>query len=152
MSRTLRPTPAYRAGLAGLAVVAVLTACGGNGEDSSAGGDPAPSTAARSADGGDFCSQAAGIDQRVDTALSGLDDGDASLVDGFRQIAVELRGITPPSAIASDWAAMAAGLDRMADAFADFDLGDLGALDRAEGDLTAASNRVEDYLSDECGI
>ena len=162
MFRTLRPAAKlYRAGGAGAAAVLLLTACGGDGggnasespQTSSAGADESDATAAP--DAADFCSQAADIDDRVDAALSDLDDGDASLSDAFHQIAVELRDITAPDAIRSDWDAMAAGLDRMADALADFDITDLDsleALDEAEGNLTTSSNNVETFLSDECGI
>jgi hypothetical protein len=160
MSRSVRPTPnLYRAALAGAAAVVLLTACGGGGDvagspatTGAAGGD-ASGTSASGA--GDFCDRAEGIDQRVDSALSDLEGDDPSVADAFRQIATELRGITAPAAIAPDWEAMTAGLDRMADAFADLDLTDLDSLeslDRAEGDLTAASTTVDDYLSDECGI
>ncbi|WP_138759636.1 hypothetical protein [Modestobacter altitudinis] len=163
MSRTLRPIPTlFRAGVAGAVAVVLLTACGGDSgntatdspQTSSAAGDneSAPTAAP---DAADFCNQAATIDERVDTALSDLDDGDASLSDAFHQIAVELRGITAPAAITSDWDAMAAGLDRMADALGDVDVTDLGSLeslDEAEGDLTASSDSVDTYLSDECGI
>jgi len=145
-----------------LALVAALavTACGGDDGDAAAG-SPAPTSAAASDATGatsgsaDFCAQAEGIDQRVDSALSDLEGDDPSVADAFRQIATELRAITAPEAIADDWASMAAGLDRMADAFADLDLTDvdsLEALDRAEGNLTEAGSRVDDYLSDECGI
>ncbi len=61
----------------------------------------------------------------------------------------------PPDEIAADWDAMAGGLDRLAAAFADFDLTDpdsLEALEEAEGELTTASENVETYLRDECGI
>jgi hypothetical protein len=99
---------------------------------------------------------AAGIDQRVDAALSDLEGDDPSVTDAFRQIATELRGIEAPDAIRSDWEAMAAGLDRMADAFAGIDsitdLDSLEALDRAEGGLTAAGRNVDEYLADECGL
>ncbi|WP_171058012.1 hypothetical protein [Modestobacter altitudinis] len=49
---------------------------------------------------------------------------------------------------------MADGLERMADAVADVDLTDpstLDALDDAEGDLSAAGDRVETHLREECG-
>ncbi len=54
-------------------------------------------------------------------ALSDPEGDDPSVPDAFRQIATELRGIDAPDAIRSNWEAMAAGLDRMADAFADVD-------------------------------
>jgi ABC-type glycerol-3-phosphate transport system substrate-binding protein len=161
MSRTVRTLDLFRTGLAGAAAVVLLTACGGGGSEAGsatatpAAGQSGEGTAA--ADGAaDFCAQAAGIDQRVDSALSDLEGDDPSVTDAFRQIATELRGIEAPDAISSDWEAMAAGLDRMADAFAGIDditdLDSLEALDRAEGDLTTASTNVDAYLSDECGL
>jgi ABC-type glycerol-3-phosphate transport system substrate-binding protein len=161
MSRTVRTLDLFRIGVAGGAAVVLLTACGGGGSEAGsatttpAAGQSEEGTAA--ADGAaDFCAQAAGIDQRVDSALSHLEGGDPSVADAFRSIATELRGIEAPEAITSDWEAMAAGLDRMADAFAGIDditdLDSIESLDRAEGDLTAASTNVDDYLSDECGL
>jgi hypothetical protein len=157
MFRSLRSTPMlFPAGVAGAAAVVLLTACGGDGGNDSSDTPQATSgEAAGAPESDDFCSRAADIDDRVDAALSDLDDGDASLSDAFSQIAIELRAISAPAAIASDWEAMAAGLDRMADALADFDITDLDSLeslDAAEGDLTTASDNVDSYLSDECGI
>jgi hypothetical protein len=157
MSRSPHPLRhVVRGGVAGAAAVLLLTACGGSGDwDPENTGAAAESTAAGESDAagaGDFCSQAAGIDERVDSALAGMGDGDPSLADAFTQIATELRGITAPDAISAEWAAMAAGLDRMAAALADLDLTDLGALDRAEGNLTEAGEDVETYLSEECGL
>jgi hypothetical protein len=163
MPRTVRPSPIpYRAGVAGASVVLLLTACGGNGgrsatdppdrTDSVAAEASAP-TAASGAPA--FCSQAAGIDQRVDAALADRDGDVPSLPEVFRQIAGELRDIAAPAQIASDWEELAGGLDRMADAFADVDITDLDsldALDHAEADLAEASTGVERYLDDECGI
>jgi hypothetical protein len=162
MSGILRPTGVHRAVLAGVAALVLLTGCGRDGGQSTTGtpdGTPVAaadsSTTSARADGADFCRSAAGIDDRVDSALTDRRDDDPSVADAFRQIATELRGIPAPAAITSDWGAMAAGLDRMADAFGGLDVTDLDsleALDRAEGDLTAASRRVETYLSDECGL
>ena len=156
MSRTLI---ARLASPAAAAVVLLLTACGGDdsGSDSSSGASSAASDAQETgaAGGGDFCDQAAGIEQRVESAMSDLDQESPSVPDAFTQVAEELRAIEPPDAIASDWNALAQGLDRMADAFADFDITDpdsLAAIDEAEGDLSTASTNVEDYLRDECGI
>jgi hypothetical protein len=152
--RSVRP---WSAALAGAAVL-VLGACGGGDGDSAADASPAASQAAEtSAAAGqdEFCSQAAGIEKRVDSALSDLADDDPSVADAFEQVAAELRDIQPPDAIASDWEALAGGLDELAAAFADFDITDsdsLAALEAAEGDLTSASDNVEAYLRDECGI
>ena len=87
--------------------------------------------------------------------MSDLEGADASVEEAFRQIAEELRSMDPPERIAADWDAMAGGLDRMAEAFADLDVTDsdsLAALEEAEGDLSTASTDVETYLRDECGI
>jgi hypothetical protein len=145
-----------------VAAALVLTACGGGDGDTgsrppegtdAAGGDAEGTTGPSGTD--EFCDQAAGIDQRVDAAMSDLDGDDPSVPEAFRQIAAELRDITAPPGISSDWSAMATGLDRMADAFAEVDITDLSSLeslDEAEGDLTAASDHVDTYLRDECGI
>ncbi|NEK56533.1 hypothetical protein GCU56_01415 [Geodermatophilus sabuli] len=157
-----RGTPC-RASLAGAVAVVLLTACGDGGDPdtpSSAAGD-APETGttetAAPSGGADFCARAAELDTRIDAALSDADaeGDDPSVPDAFRQIAEELRAIDPPGTIRSDWEALASGLDRMADAFADFDITDsesFQALDDAEGDLSTAGSNVETYLRDECGI
>ncbi|SDZ18102.1 hypothetical protein SAMN05660209_04938 [Geodermatophilus africanus] len=160
MTRTVHLAP-IRVGVAGAAAVVLLTACGGGGSEADSATTP-PATGqseegtTASEGAADFCAQAAGIDQRVDAALSDLEGDDPSVTDAFRQIATELRGIDAPDAIRSDWEAMAAGLDRMADAFAGVDsltdLDSIEALDQAEGDLTTASTNVDAYLSDECGL
>ena len=163
MSRTARTTPLlrpfpFRVAVGGAAAVVVLAACGGGSSDA----DSATASAAEQGeeaappDGvAEFCAQAAELDERVDAALSDLDGDDASVVDGFRSLAQELRGIEAPAAIASDWSAMAAGLDRLADAFSQVDFTDLGsleALEQAEGGMTEPGKRVDAYLSEECGI
>jgi hypothetical protein len=160
MSPTVRRTVGlFRVGVGGAAAVVLLAACGGDPETESS-----PATTATAGQGeegaaapggaADFCSRAAGIDERVDSALGDV-QGDPSLTDAFHEIADDLRGIEAPAAIASDWTAMAAGLDRMAEAFGQVDVTDLDsleALDRAEGDLTTVSDNVDRYLSEECGI
>jgi hypothetical protein len=158
----MRPDPCRTgAGLVGLSCVVLLAACGGTDGGSTAdapatGASVSTSPADGSAAAGDdeFCTRAAGLDERVDTALSESAD-DASLPGAFRQLAEELRAIAAPDAIADDWTTMHTGLDRMADALSDADLTDpdsLEALDAAEGDLDGASDRVQTYLREECGI
>jgi hypothetical protein len=154
MSRTVRRTlDLFRVGVGGAAVVVLLAACGGGDPEADAPA-AAPAAGESSAGTADFCATAAGIDERVDSALSDA-EGDPSLADAFREIADDVRGIEAPAAIAADWTAMVAGLDRMADAFGEVDISDLDsleALDQAEGDLTEVSANVDQYLSDECGL
>jgi hypothetical protein len=157
MSRTVRRTlSACPAVVAGIAAAVLLTACGGDdppADSAATAGADAEETTGASGEG-DFCSQAAGIDERVDAALEGSED-DPSVPDAFRRLAEEFRAMDAPDAISADWEAMAGGLDRMADAFADVDITDpesLTALEEAEGELTSAAANVEDHLRDECGI
>jgi hypothetical protein len=161
MSRTLRRARrTCRAAIAGAAVAVLLTACGGDDPPADSAADSAGSATSAAGEGtaaapGEFCGQAAGMDQRVDAALSDLEGDDPSVPDAFRQLATEMRGLDAPEAIATDWEALSSGLDRMAQAFTDLDLTDpdtLDALDQAEGDLSTASSNVESYLRDECGI
>ena len=143
------------AAVAAAVAVLLLAGCGGTDPDTSASATPATPAAGTTASGaGDFCDRAAGIDDRVDAAVSDAGD-DSSIPDAFRQLTAELQAIEPPPAIADDWDTMAAGLQRMTDALADVDITDpssLEALDQAEGDLSTASDKVDAYLSDECGI
>jgi hypothetical protein len=152
------PSPC-RAGIAGVGAVLLLAACGGGSDTDSSGttGAAESSAAETTAESGqeDFCAQAAGIDERVDAALSDAGGDDPSVADTFRQLAAELRAVEPPEEIAADWEAQAAGVDRMADALADLDItdpGSLEALEEIEGDLSTASDNVASYLRDECGL
>ena len=159
MRRTLSLS---RAGVAGAAAVILLAACGGDGgesaTDSPATASPAESSAAETtATSGaeDFCTQAAGIDERVDSALSDLEGDQPSVPEAFRQAAKEVRAIDAPGEIATDWEALAGGLDRIGDALSNIDITDpesLATLEDVEGDLSTASTNVENYLRDECGI
>jgi hypothetical protein len=146
-----------RAGVAAAAVILLLAGCGGGKSRSDAAASPAATTAAETPEpsgAADFCDRAADIDHRVDAAVSDLGDN-PSIPDAIRQLTVELRAIDAPAPIAADWETMAAGMERLADAFADVDITDpstLDALDAAQSDLSAASDRVATYLHDECGI
>src|SRR3712207_4714989 len=109
--------------VSGALAVMLLVACSGDA-DSSADSSPAQTQAAQpSGSGGDdFCARAADLDERVETALSDVEGDDPSVADAFRRLADEMRDVDAPDAIASDWDSMAAGLDRMSEAFADLDV------------------------------
>jgi ABC-type glycerol-3-phosphate transport system substrate-binding protein len=157
MSATVhRHRSACRAGAAAAGVVLFLAGCGGGNSRDGAAASPAATTAAATSPSGDadFCEQAADIDHRVDAAVSDLGP-DSSLPDAVSQLTVELRAIEAPDAIAADWNALASGLDRLADAIADVDLADpstFDALDQAGAAVSAAGDRVDAYLREQCGI
>jgi hypothetical protein len=144
-----------RAAVPAAAAAFLVTACGGGDGQSSSGSPAAAQSTAAAAGPNDFCTRAAGIDGRVDEALSTLDGGDVSVADAFAQIAAELHSIEAPAAIAADWNAMAGALDRIAEALPNLDITDadsLAALDDIDVDLSTASENVATYLRDECGI
>jgi hypothetical protein len=154
---TLSP---WRPGLAGAAALVLLTACGGGGYG---GGSSAESTAAEGSatetsagsGQGDFCAQAARIDERVDSALSDVAKDDPSIADAFHQLADEIRAVEPPEEIAADWKTQADGLDRIADTLPGIDITDpdsLAKLEDLDQGLTKASENVTTYLHDQCGI
>ncbi|GAB3198473.1 hypothetical protein GCM10027261_26020 [Geodermatophilus arenarius] len=156
MRQKLRPV---RAGVAAVLGIVLLASCSGDDGGSGDGGgsaadSPATSSPAEDTAGEDFCTRAADLDQRVEAAVDEA-GGDTSVPDVFRQLAEEMRDITAPEAIADDWDTMRTGLDRMADAVADLDLTDadsVAALEEAGNGLDTASDDVEAYLRDECGI
>jgi hypothetical protein len=155
-----------RSGLLVAAAAVLLTACGGSAEDEAAQSSAAQSSAAQSsaaqssaaASESDFCTQAAGIEDRIDATLGGQTDPTA-LPQAMQEAAAEIRDIEPPDEIASDWNALADGVEQIAAAFGAIDFNDPGArvtLEREIGQLTSqlsgASTNVENYLRDECGI
>lgn len=159
MRRTL---PACRTGLTLAAAAVLLSACGGSDEgdsasaSSSAPSSSAPETSAEAA-GSEFCTEAGSIQERVASSFTETDP--TSLGQVLQQGATEVRAIEPPAEIASDWAALAAGLEQIGAAFTGVDVDDpaaqqaLGAkIAELQGPLDAASTNVENYLRDECGL
>ena len=143
------------------AAVVLLSACGGSDEDSSASGSSAPSSSAAETSaaeaGSEFCTDAGAIQQRVASSFTETDP--TSLGQVLQQGATEVRAIEPPAEIASDWAALADGLEQIAAAFTEVDVDDpaaqqaLGAkIAELQGPLDSASTNVENYLRDECGL
>ena len=155
-----RTPPALRTGLSVAAAVVLLSACGGSDEDGSASGasesSPSASETAAAADS-EFCTEAGAIQERVTASFTEADP--SSLGQVLQEGVAEIRGIEPPAEIASDWAALADGLEQIAVAFADIDLTDPAAqqelgqkVAELQGPLDTASTNVENYLRDECGI
>jgi hypothetical protein len=158
MRRTLT---ACRSGLSLAAAVVLLTACGGSDEEESASSTASSSSTAESnadAAGSEFCSEAGSIEERLNTTIQGSADPE-SLPQALQEAADEIRSIQPPDEIASDWNALADGVEQVAAAVAQVDFSDPKALEtfeqqigELESELFSASTNVENYLREECGI
>jgi hypothetical protein len=158
MSRTLT---VCRSGFSVAAAVVLLSACGGSGgksaSSSSSAGSSASKTSAAAA-GSDFCTKAAAIESSVTSAVANQADP-SSIPQALQTAAAQIRAIDPPSEIASDWNALAGGIEQLATAFAAVDLKDQNAVaafeqqaSQLESQLSGPSANVEKYLSDKCGL
>ena len=129
---TSRPTLARRAlGLAAVPALLVgLAACGDDDDDS--------------ASGGDFCDQADSLNESFEQ----IDDPTS---EQFGEALDRIRSMDPPEAIADDWNQLVQALEGFEDI--DFENPDpeaLAAFDSEE--MQAASDRVDEYMADECNI
>ena len=159
MRRTLT---VFRSGLSVAAALVLLSACGGSDEnsDSSASSETSASETESEAPAADseFCTEAASIEDRVSSTLNDQSDP-AALPQALQQAADEIRAIDAPPEIASDWEALAGGVEQIAAAFAQVNFNDPNALATFEAQvgqlqtqLESASTNVETYLREECGI
>lgn len=155
------PVPLRRAGLCAAAALVLLTGCGGSDKATDASTSTPTSGAAGTsaqAAGSEFCTQAAGVESSVGSAVT--DSSDPAAVKEALQAAVaKIRAITPPSEIASDWTALADGVDEVATAFANVDVSNPSAVagfEQSAGvlekQLSGPSANVEKYLADKCGL
>lgn len=163
----------FRSALTAVAAVALLTACGGGGgeDDSAASSSSSPASSSSSAPGSGapetappppelpagFCTDAAGILQRLQAGFSNTDPSAAA--QGLQQAADEMRALAAPEEIAADWTALADGAERLAGAYAVVDFNDPESRQTFEQDVTEIQQslltpgaRVEGYLQNECGI
>ena len=159
MRRTL---PGFRSGLTVAAALVLLTACSGSKDDTSASSSSTTSSSATettaAAAGSEFCTQAATIASSVGSAVSDQSDP-ASIKQALDMAVAKIRGIDPPSEIASDWTALADGVEQLATAFANVDFTDQAAVasfqqtaSGLEAQLSGASTNVQNYLKDKCGL
>jgi hypothetical protein len=156
-------TSRSRSGLVAAAAAVLLTACGGSGDDeasSSSSTSETTSASESSADaaGSEFCTEAAAIQERVGSTFDDQSDP-AGLPQALTQAAEEVRQVEPPAEIASDWAALADGIDQIAAAIASVDFNDPNAAATFEQqvaplqqELSGASANVSSYLQNECGL
>ena len=150
-----------RNGLSVAAALVLLTACGGSDDsassDSSESSSSASESSAAAADS-EFCAQAASIEERVTATLENSQDPTA-LPQALQEAAAQIRAIEPPEEIATDWNALADGVEQISQAFASIDFNDPDALaqfeqqvGQLESQLSTASTNVENYLRDECSL
>jgi ABC-type phosphate transport system substrate-binding protein len=154
--------PVCRAGLSAAAALVLLTACGGSGNDdnaSSASSTTTSSASETSADaaGSDFCTAAAGVQDRVGATFSGTSDP-SSLPDVLQAAATEIRAIDPPPELSADWKNFATGIEQIA-AAAKIDFKDQAAVAKFQQQAAALQQQfgtsftnVEKYLSSKCGL
>jgi hypothetical protein len=161
MRRTLT---ACRDGLAVTAAALLLTACGGSDDDTSSSSESAGETTSSASESSaaaadsEFCTDAASIQERV-TATFNAQSDPAALPQALQEAATAVRDVEPPEEIAADWATLADGIDRIAQALATIDPNDPNALATLQTELAelqqdvgAASASVSAYLRDECGL
>jgi hypothetical protein len=159
MHRTLT---VWRSALSVAAAVVVLTACGGSGNDNSAASSSSTTSSSASETSADatdpeFCAQAAAVQERVGSAFNGQSDPSA-LPSVLQQAAQEIRAITPPDELKSDWTSFAEGIEQIA-AAAQVDVNDPNAVatfQQKVGELQqkygSAFANVGNYLSEKCGL
>lgn len=157
-----------RTGLAGVAAFVLLTACGGGSTDaassSSSSSASAPTTSSSSAENSapaadtEFCTRASALIQQVQGADINPEDF-STIGPFFRQAATSMRAIDAPPEIASDWTALADGLQQLGDVAAGTDFKDpqqaaaFGQKAAAlEAQFQASSTKVDTYLQTQCGI
>jgi hypothetical protein len=117
-----------RSALTGVAAVALLTACGGGSDNSSASSTSASKTtssAATSTSAGPTGADAAFCQQvpQLVSQLTALQTAQPAQVPAMlQQLGTAFQGVQPPAAIASDWQALGAGLQQFGTAISSLDL------------------------------
>jgi hypothetical protein len=157
MRRTLT---VCRSGLSVAAAVLLLTACGGSDDDTSASSESSSSASASgSAAGSEFCTEAARALGELEPAFTGQGGDPAALAPALQDAADKVRAIDPPSQIASDWTALADGIEEFAQAFGKVDVNDPASASALQqrtseiiGQLSMSATNVETYLAEECGL
>jgi hypothetical protein len=156
-----RTCTVYRTGVTVAAAVVLLTACGGSDKKNGASSSSASVTSAAktsTADTSEFCSSAATIQAKIVGALAGPGSG-AGAAAALPSILTQIRGLQPPTAIASDWATISAGLEHFAASQAPVDPNDPGSaaafqkkVVELETQLGPSLTNVLTYLGSACGV
>jgi hypothetical protein len=140
MRRTLT---VCRTGLSVAAAAVLLSACGGSGDENSAGSD--------------FCGQAAAVQEHVGATFNSESDP-STLPTVLHKAAQRIRAIDPPAELTSDWTTFADGIEQIATA-AQVDFKDPNAVAGFQQKVNELQQRyggaftnVENYLTDSCGL
>jgi hypothetical protein len=168
VGRMRSPAPLLRPALAGAAALALLTACGGSGDDGPAAASstsapatsssaPASGTATTDPAAEEFCAEATSAFTEVQGSLTAATPEE---VAGRLPEAVDrLAQVQAPAAIAGDWSALLDGLRRLSDTAGTLDLGTpegqqayVDASTRIGEELRPAETALTDYVVANCGL
>jgi hypothetical protein len=157
-----------------LTVLVGLAGCGGDDEDPGGGtaatgdGSVVPTTEptddSGTPDDEGFCAEVEQIRDRLENLDSLPDAPDPEAAIGAIEESIDaLRSVDPPAEIAEDWSTVTEAFEGTATGLRDLDLSDPEVLAQQLEDLAArmeqqsaeieeAGTRIDQYLSDECGI
>jgi hypothetical protein len=158
-----------RAGVVLALSVSLLAGCGGDDDSDASRSDASPESVSPSEPTGDgtadaFCEEVQAAEDALNDATENLDVTDPEEAAAALEDAVEaLRGVDAPAEIADDWEAIVASAESMLDAIDELDLSNPESVGQQLEDLTTqleddaaaleeAGDRVDEYLSEECGI
>lgn len=109
-----------------------------------------------------FCKDARSFSERFDDFDAEIGTDLSKAGDVFTQASDAMDSFDAPSEIADDWSLLSKALDRLGEAYGDIDFSDAESLDKLEsvasdieaelGDIDSASERIDAYFSDVCGI
>ena len=149
--------PLCRNALAGAAAFVLLTACGGGDSTDASSSSSSAGVTGENADS-PFCRQAQALVSDVQNSFTQSTDP-AALPQALQKAADGIRSIDAPPEIASDWKALADGLEQLAQGYASTNFNDPAQAQKFQQDATAleaqlgqSSTNVEKYLSEQCGI
>ena len=161
-----------RAGVVLVLSVSLLAGCGGDDDSDASGSDASPGAVDESpesdspgeptADG--FCEEIQAAEDKLTDATENLDVTDpAGAADALDEAVAAMREVDPPAEIAEDWEAIVSFTESMLAAVDELDLSDPESaaqqledlstqLEQDAAEVEEAGDRVDEYLSEECGI
>ena len=165
-----------RAGVVLALSVSLLAGCGGDDDSDASGSDASPGEVGESPESGSpseptgdetaesFCEEVQAAEDALTDATENLDVTDPDGAVAALDDAVEaMREVDAPAEIADEWEAIVSSTESMLDAVDELDLSDPESAAQQLEDLSTqleedaealeeAGDRVDEYLSEECGI